>query len=100
MTIDYIILFIAAICFSILGGAWVGFHLATFKSSVDGSSSGPSIVVNVPANWKPIDALPPTQIEGARAQLWYTVYQAAIDDNEFAHAADDANAAVDKVFGS
>ncbi len=72
--------------------------------------SAPSVVVNVPADFKMPEALPPTQIEGARAALFYAVYSKAIEgftENDNYLSTDDeaealmsAQAAVDKVFGS
>jgi hypothetical protein len=79
-------------------------------SSISPANTNPSIVVNVPAEFKPIGGLPPTEIEGARAALWYTVYAKAIegftgdgawtlDSDDETEACNSATKAVDKVFG-
>lgn len=71
-------------------------------------SAGPHVVVNVPADWKPmaVGTVAPEQIERARAQLWWTVYSATIKamggplDTSDIHAARYAtDNAMDTVFG-
>lgn len=93
-------------------GYILGFVTAKLTAKLPLFSSGsstpvsPQIVVNVPAEFKPLDTLPPTAIEGARASLWWTVYQRTVEaaaeggySDEVGKATDAANEAVDKVFG-
>lgn len=81
-SIDIIIPIVIAICVSVIGGAWVGFKLAALKigaPNCPNPPAAPQVIVNVPAEFKPMEGLPPTQIEGARAQVWYSVYKASLD---------------------
>lgn len=87
-------------------GLVLGFWLCNqFLSTVPFSPSeprAPQVIINVPADFKPIESLPPTAIEGAKASLWYTVYKATLDDDQCSvdSCIAAADAAVTKVFGS
>ncbi len=93
--------------------AWLAYLLGDLylkhRSGAPAQES-PRIVVNVPADFKPLEALPPTQIEGARAVLFYTIYSKAIEgftsdgqlslsESEEAEAYNSASRAVEAVFG-
>lgn len=94
---------------------WLGWSLNTFWRKRSASlpppvSHEPRVVVNVPPDWKPLSTLPPTQIEGARATLFWTVYSKAIDaftsdgdayltQDEESEAYNSASKAVEAVFG-
>ena len=87
---------VLSLLFLFFMGYWWG-KSKRLTSSI--SESTPNIVINVPADFKPLDVLPLTQIEGAKAMLWWTVFNAA--SREYSHsdsAIKCANAAVDKVF--
>ena len=70
--------------------------------------TGPKIVVNVPPDFKGMTSLPPSELQGAAAVLWFTAFKTSVDvlnDNgspdssELAEAAELANEAVRTVFG-
>lgn len=64
-------------------------------------SSAPRVVVNLPADAKILPQMDGDKvIAGERAILWYSVYCKATDDGSVAFAADDADQAVETVFGS
>ena len=94
-----------------LFGVGLGYNIRKDKVADGSTQTGsPQIVVNVPADYVPIKSLPITEIEGAKAALWWTCYErtleAAVGDTGYArdfdieNAVSAANDAVDKVFGS
>ncbi len=72
------------------------------------SSPKPSIIINVPSDYKPLESLPPmadcpaTTLQGEAARLWYTVYKETLDTpgEDSIDAKNAANEAVEAVFGS
>ncbi len=109
---------ITNICIILALLAWVAYLALDLRLKATGKipspapvNTGPQVTVNVPADFKPMEAMPPTQIEGAKAQLFYAVYCKAVagftnegtygmDEDEERAAYDSANAAVKTVFGS
>ncbi len=87
--------------------AYIGFKVWEIRQQiahpqVAPAPDSPRVVVNMPADYTPMASLPPTEIEGAKAVLWWTVYEKCLDaayqDSDDAISA--ADAAVDKVFHS
>lgn len=92
--LTYSVLLLMLVAFGVV----IGWRLRSAKESLPLVSS--QVIVNVPPDWKPLDTLPPTQIDGARATLWWTVFNAAKDEYDYSDTAIKcADAAVDKVFG-
>ncbi len=69
---------------------------------------GPKIVVNVPPDFKGMTSLPPSEVQGAAAVLWYSAYLASInllndngtvDSDDMVNVSDIADQAVRVVFG-
>lgn len=95
--ISYLVVISVALCCGIVIGR------KTLPLPIVGAtpSSGPQIVVNVPPDFKPMETLPATTIEGARAVLYWTVFNALLATDEWSPStihsiADDA---VNTVFG-
>ena len=100
----------------LLIGLIAGFFISRFwdraiASSPDSTSSPdrPPVVVNVPADYKPLQTLDGKEVVvGEKAVLYWTVLRAAMDElssnggyltcTELAEAREAADAAVDKVF--
>ncbi len=75
---------------------------STIKGRPTAAISSDRVIVNIPPDFKPIAPLPgDTSIEGQKAVLWYTVFQATLDsdlDMSPERATDAANKAVNKCF--
>lgn len=89
---------------AIFVGILIGFKLATSRINpavFESAPVEPHIVVNVPPDWKPMETLPVSAVEGARAALWYTVFKAtaAHSDTTTKECVDYASEAVEKCFG-
>lgn len=81
----------------------IGFVLGKLnkKDILPSENSAPRVVVNLPADAKILPQMDGDKvIAGERAILWHSVYCKAIDDGSVAFAVDDANQAVETVFGS
>lgn len=91
---------IGALCYQ--QGKRAGARTAPTVPPAAAASLGPTIVVNVPADWKPMEPLPNTEtLSGARAQLWYTVFKTCMDNNCGSYAATSrADSAVEVCFVS
>lgn len=100
---------------AVLVGGYLGWQLRAgiYRDHVlTGSptpSSAPQIVVNVPPDWKPLETMPPTAIEGAKATLYWTVYRTTLEatqgssyasSSDIEDARNAAQAAVEAVFTS
>jgi len=110
MTLSDLFLGLITTALAGIGGSLIGYRIASALKTVAPAASEPRVVVNVPPGFKPMTGLPPTEIEGARAVLFWTVYSKAIDaftsegmytlDREDeAEAYNSANRAVETVFG-
>lgn len=100
---------------SVLLGVWIGLHLAArSKTDLNGVTTirpapvaTPQIVVNVPSDFKPMVPMPVSEVSGARAILWWSVYEKTLEateniggfTNEVETSIEAANDAVNKVFG-
>ena len=89
----------------VLGGGFValGYRLRGAVNRATGAEPAPQpqVVVNVPAEWKDaIPTLPATQVEGARAVLWYAVFDRAMQETSYVSTGvNAANSAVGAAFG-
>ncbi len=104
-TTDLIISHIGVAACGLLLGGFIATAYAEFRRVSEGAttvSEEPRIVVNVPADYKPLQTLDGQEVViGEKAVLWWTVFNKTINtDYETASdAVDAANAAVDKVYG-
>lgn len=104
MTPDpHIFLWVVLPCIAFLAGRWWGRTVRAVEStlSTSSASTGPQVVVNVPADYKPLQTLDGKEVVvGERAILWYTVWRAAFDhpDASMTQCREAADAAVDKVY--
>lgn len=66
-----------------------------------GSLDFPKVMVTVPPDWKALTPMPITELEGARAALWYTAFVEATKNSDINtdECADIANSAVRVCFG-
>lgn len=87
--------------FAFIAGNAVGVSIMyRLRSNTSTTTNRPQVIVNLPSDFRPMSGLPPTQIEGARAVLYWTVLDRIWDDCATVQAATDgAKAAVEAVFG-
>ena len=106
MSIVYLLLIYAA---GVATAFYLGWKLAIWhreRQGIDRTPWAPSIIVNLPQDYKPLETLEGKEVVvGERALLWWTVYKAtlySIDEVDvFAihNAVNAADRAVDKVYG-
>lgn len=98
ITIIWVIILCAL---SFIGGCFYEYHTSKGRTPEAGSPSrapDPRIIVNVPANFQPMEPLPEDKtLSGAAAQLWWSVYRHGVD-NCIDDAHIDANNAVAACF--
>lgn len=80
-----------------------------FANHVPAPVEGPKVVVNMPADFKPMVGLPASEVEGARAVLYWTIFSCArnaiedssgyLSSSEIDSCTEAAQAAVASVFG-